>query len=234
MKKSTWRKLTIGVCAVLAFIFACSGAFVAYVSDYYHADRKAIVLQNEQNVTRIEEGFLLDSGRNTDTALIFYPGAKVEFNAYLPLMKGLCDKGLSCYLVEMPFNLAFFGMNIADEIIKKNPDIKHWYIAGHSLGGAMASGYASENADKIKGLVLYGAYPNGDFPLERTLTVYGSLNTSVEEKIDYTQNVVVIEGGNHAQFGNYGKQDGDAEATVSREKQQEIAVSETIKFIFNK
>lgn len=233
-QKSIWRKITVAVCAVMAVVFGCTGAFFLYVSDYYRADETALVVAKEEHVHRTEEGYLLSSKENSDTALIFYPGAKVEFNAYLPLMNGLCEAGLSCYLVEMPFHLAFFGMNIADDIIARNPDVKRWYIAGHSLGGAMASSYASAHAETIEGLILYGAYPNGDFPLERTLTVYGSLNTSVAEKIDYTENVVVIEGGNHAQFGDYGEQKGDADATISRTEQQTIAIDETIKFILRK
>ena len=233
-QKSIWRKITVAVCAVMAVVFGCTGAFFLYVSDYYRAEERALAVAKEEHVHRTEEGYLLSSNKNSDTALIFYPGAKVEFNAYLPLMNGLCEAGLSCYLVEMPFHLAFFGMNIADDIIARNPDVKRWYIAGHSLGGAMASSYASAHAETIEGLILYGAYPNGDFPLERTLTVYGSLNTSVAEKIDYAENVVVIEGGNHAQFGDYGEQKGDASATISRTEQQTIAIDETIKFIFHK
>ncbi len=233
-KLSLWRKLTIALCITLAVIFACAGGFFLYVSDYYRADEKAIALRTDKSVKRIEEGYFLSSTRNQDTAIIFYPGAKVEFDAYLPLMDALRDEGVSCYLIEMPLNLAFFGKDIADQIIENNPDVEHWYIGGHSLGGAMASSYASENPDKVDGLLLYGAYPNGEFPLGKTLTVYGSLNTSVAEKVNYKENVVVIEGGNHAQFGNYGAQDGDPEATITQAKQQAVTVQETIDFIFKK
>lgn len=226
------RRLTITASVALALILVCASAFFLYVGDYYRADERALAVKEKPNVSRTEEGYLLSSNENSEVALIFYPGAKVAFDAYLPLLNGLCEQGVTCYLVEMPFNLAFFGMNAADEIIKSNPQIERWYIAGHSLGGAMASSYASANPDKVEGLILYGSYPSGDYPIEKTLTVYGSLNTSVAERIDYTENVVVIEGGNHAQFGNYGKQDGDAEATISAEKQQEIAIEETIRFIF--
>ena len=66
-----------------------------------------------------------------------------------------------------------------------------------------------------------GAYIYGDYPPEKALTIYGSLNQSVEYKIDYTQNVYEIQGGNHAQFGNYGPQKGDLPATITAEKQQE-------------
>ncbi len=233
-KRSIWRKISIALCITLAIIFSLGGAFFLYVSDYYKADEKALAVEKQDDVKRIEEGYLLASSRNKDTAIIFYPGAKVEFNAYLPLMDSLRDEGITCYLIEMPFNLAFFGSNIADAVIESDPEIKNWYIAGHSLGGAMASSYASANPDKVAGLLLYGSYPNGDYPLEKTLTVYGSLNTSVAEKIDYTENVVVIDGGNHAQFGNYGKQDGDADATISAARQQSLAVQATKSFILKK
>ncbi len=69
-----------------------------------------------------------------------------------------------------------------------------------------------------------GAYLYGDFPAENALTIYGTFNTSVAEKITYTENIAAIEGGNHAQFGNYGKQKGDSDAAISWEEQQNIAV----------
>ncbi len=156
----------------------------------------------------------------TDTGLIFYPGAKVEGTAYLPLLDQLRQTGLTCVLVEMPFHLAIFDADAAEDVMEQFPDIQHWYIAGHSLGGAMASQFAADHPDEIDGLILLGAYLYGDYSPEDTLTVYGSLNQSVEDEIDYTENVVEIQGGNHAQFGNYGPQKGDAPATISAEEQQ--------------
>ena len=167
----------------------------------------------------------------TDTAIIFYPGAKVEAAAYLPLLNQLRQTGLTCILVEMPFHLAIFDVNAAEDVMAQFPDIQHWYIAGHSMGGAMASQFASEYPDEVDGLLLLGAYLYGDYPPADTLTVYGSLNQSVEDKIDYTENVVEIEGGNHAQFGNYGPQKGDLPATISAEEQQAQTVEAISDFI---
>ena len=130
--------------------------------------------------------------------------------------------------------MAIFDASAAEKIIAQLPDIKNWYIAGHSMGGAMASDYASKHQDKVKGLILLGAYIYGDYPEENALTIYGSFNTSVAEKIDYTENIVVIEGGNHAQFGNYGKQKGDPDATISGEEQQDKAVEAIKEFLENK
>ena len=118
-----------------------------------------------------------------------------------------------------------------EDVMAQFPDIRHWYIAGHSMGGAMASQFASEHPDEVDGLILLGAYLYGDYPPADTLTVYGSLNQSVEDKIDYKENVVEIEGGNHAQFGNYGPQKGDLPAAISAEEQQAQALAAISDFI---
>ena len=111
------------------------------------------------------------------------------------------------------------------------PDIRHWYIAGHSMGGAMASQFASEHPDEVDGLILLGAYLYGDYPPADTLTVYGSLNQSVEDKIDYTENVVEIEGGNHAQFRQLRPPGGGSARTISAEEQQAQTVEAISDFI---
>ena len=54
----------------------------------------------------------------------------------------------------MPCYLAFLGQNKADSIISAHPEIKHWYIGGHSLGGYCAAEYAFANHDKLEGVVL--------------------------------------------------------------------------------
>ena len=43
---------------------------------------------------------------------------------------------------------------------------------------------------------------------------------------------VVIDGGNHAQFGSYGTQKGDGEAAVTREAQQAFALQCLLELIF--
>ena len=56
----------------------------------------------------------------------------------------------------------------------------------------------------------------------------------MSQEIDYTDNVVAIEGGNHAQFGHYGKQKGDPDATISREQQQKITTDAIDQFLVNR
>lgn len=135
-------------------------------------------------------------------------GAKMEETAYLPLLDQLRRTVLTCVLVEAPFRMAIFDADAAEDVMAQFPDIEHWYIAGHSLGGAMASRFAADHPEAIDGLILLGAYLYGDYPPADTFTVYGSLNQSVEDEIDYTENVVEIQGGNCAQFGNCGPRRG--------------------------
>ncbi|MEA5141974.1 MAG: alpha/beta hydrolase [Oscillibacter sp.] len=111
------------------------------------------------------------------------------------------------------------------------PEIQHWYIAGHSMGGAMASSYAAMLPDKAEGLLLMDAYLYGDYLTQQTLTVYGTFNAGLEKNIYYTDNIVKIEGDNHAQFGNYGRQKGDPDATISADEQPRITVQAIADFI---
>ena len=228
-RRKKW-KLAVGI--LLAVLVLLVGGFFWYVSDYYRAEDVALEVLASGDHLEVQNNLtILSPSYPTDTAIIFYPGAKVEAAAYLPLLDQLRQTGLTCILVEMPFRLAIFDVNAAEDVMAQFPDIRHWYMAGHSMGGAMASWFAADHADEVDGLILLGAYLYGDYLPADTITVYGSLNQSVEDKIDYTENVVEIEGGNHAQFGNYGPQEGDLPATISAEEQQAQAVAAISGFI---
>lgn len=220
------KRIKIALIVFLALVTLLTASFFIYVSRYYRADETATAVLHTDAVTRVDEDLIVLSPiGDSDTALIFYPGAKVEHTAYLPLLNSIRDRcGITCVLVKMPFNMAIFNANAADAVMDRFPEITNWYIGGHSMGGAMASSYAAKNQDKVNGLILLGAYIYGDYPPHNALTVYGDFNTTVADKVDYTENVVVIRGGNHAQFGNYGKQKGDPDATISSRDQQDITV----------
>lgn len=222
MEKSSHRgrRLAAVLLGVLLVLAAATGW---YLSDYYRAEEVATeVLAQGTGITTQDNLTVLTPTMPGDTALIFYPGAKVEAAAYLPLLDSIRQRtGLTCVLVEMPFHLAILDADAAQTVMEAFPQYHHWYLAGHSMGGAMASQFAADHPDAVDGLILLGAYLYGDYPPADTLTVYGSLNQSVEDKLDYTENVVEIEGGNHAQFGNYGPQKGDAPAAISAEAQQD-------------
>lgn len=209
-------------------------AFGFYVNDYYKAVDVVVETSSQSTVTIIDNMTLIEPIQNTDTAMIFYPGAKVEHTAYFPILSNLASQGIACVLIDMPFNMAIFDVNAADDALKILTEYDKIYIAGHSMGGAMASSYASKNPDKIDGLILLGAYIYGDYPDENALTIYGSYNDNLESKMNYTENIVKIEGGNHAGFGNYGSQKGDPDGDITADEQQQIAVDAIIEFITEK
>ena len=217
---------------ILLVLAILAGAFFWYVSDYYRAEDVALeVLAQDSGITVQDNLTILSPSYPADTAIIFYPGAKVEAEAYLPLLDQIRQLGVTCILVHMPFHMAIFDANAAEEVMEQFPEYQHWYMAGHSMGGAMASQFAADHPDEVDGLILLGAYIYGDYPEEDTLTIYGSLNQSVEDHIDYTENIVEIEGGNHAQFGNYGPQKGDLPAAISAEEQQAQTVEAIAAFL---
>jgi dienelactone hydrolase len=216
-----------------------------YVSDYYSADIasiQAFTASDNVKKTVLSEGIISYGENDSGVGFIFYPGGKVEYTAYEPLMIELASKGVFCVLIEMPFNLAVLDVNAADGICEKYPDIKKWYIGGHSLGGSMAAAYIEKHVDGFNGLVLLGAYSTAnlfDTPLG-VLSLYGSednvMNREKYEKykknlpLDLTE--IEIEGGCHAYFGMYGEQEGDGEPTMTVDEQICVSAEYISDFIF--
>ncbi len=232
MKKILRRILIIieGLIVILAV------GFLFYVNDYYRADETALAVLELDGVTLQQNGDIYFNAldlpdHEEDDLVIFYPGGKVEEQAYLPLAKKISEAGINVVVVKMPFRLAVLNINKADNYINKISGIDDYYLMGHSLGGAMASYYSSKNQETVSGLILLGAYLYGDYPEEKQLTIYGENDGGITENIDYEKNIYEIPGGNHAAFGNYGAQKGDGELEITREQQQNIAVEYIREFI---
>ncbi len=170
------------------------------------------------------------SAKYLNTALIFYPGAKVEPEAYFyklsVLSNGQVGK-IKVFVTKPTLNLAVFSVNQADQVIKDHPEVKKWIVSGHSLGGAMGCEYAKNHAERISELWLFASYCNSDISdlNLNVISVYGTLDgvlntqnlSDNRKKLPSTATNVEIEGMNHAQFGNYGAQSGDAPPTKSDE-----------------
>lgn len=164
--------------------------------------------------------------------VIFYPGGRVDARAYAPLMEAIAAAGYPAFIVPMPFNLAVFGSNKADDVIAAHPEITRWVIGGHSLGGAMAARYVDDHPEQVEGLYLLAAYPDVSDDLSDTSIAVASISATLDglatqAKIDDTRALlppgtqfVIIDGGNHAQFGWYGAQSGDNPATIDTSAQQ--------------
>ena len=89
MKKH--KGLKLGAVAVLLLCGVCWG----YAADFYHADDIAVAaMSSAADVTVEQKGNTLAFiPEDAETSLIFYPGGKVEYTAYAPLMRMLADVG---------------------------------------------------------------------------------------------------------------------------------------------
>lgn len=229
-KKSKIIKRLVAVIVVFALLF---GACAFYVNDYYRADIDAMVGVVQSKVRyeakTLEDGTDIFKPENAKVGFIFYPGGKVEYTAYIPLMDALARKGIMCVLLKMPLNLAVLDVDGAEGIQEMYPEIENWYIGGHSLGGSMAASYLSENINEYEGLVLLGSYSTADLSKEdiRALSVFGSEDKVMnkekydEYKINLPEDFIeeIIDGGCHAYFGMYGEQKGDGTPTITNEEQ---------------
>ena len=182
----------------------------------------------------------LPDGSAPTLGLILYPGGRVDFRAYAPTAQAIADQGYLVILVRMPLNLAVFEPNAADEVIAAHPEIERWAVGGHSLGGAMAAHFVATHPGTVDGLVLWAAYPASSDDLSRSGVRAVSISASLDglatpDKIAASRSLlppdtvwVTIAGGNHAQFGWYGPQQGDNLAAITREIQQMQIVQATV------
>jgi pimeloyl-ACP methyl ester carboxylesterase len=141
----------------------------------------------------------------------------------------------------MPLDLAVFGINKAEAVKAAYPQIKTWVLAGHSLGGAMAANYLYKNPDAARALILWGSFPAESNDLSQSglavLSIYGSEDggaaeiAASQERLPGDALFMFIQGGNHAQFGDYGEQKGDGQALIPAADQRELALQSMLGFL---
>ena len=243
MKK---KRMHIVLLVLVCTVIICGVSFGLYVGGYYRAgeNAKAALVSDELvTVSQLEDGSYVFAPEDTEHGLIFYPGGKVEYTAYAPLMREYAEQGILCVLVEMPFHLAVLDMNAADDVLDEIEGIENWVIGGHSLGGSMAASYVAKNPDVFEGILLLASYSTADLRKDdlEVVSLYGSEDgvLNLEKYAGYRENLpedtyeVVLEGGCHAYFGDYGAQDGDGTPAVTCEEQIAWAVETSISVLWN-
>ena len=223
----------ITIALVIAAVIGCW----AYVGNYYHADDAAVAAMADFPQER--DGLAVFAPEVPVAGLIFYPGGKVEYTAYAPLMEALARQNILCVVVKMPGNLAVLDMDAAAQIPAQFPEVERWYIGGHSLGGSMAASYAAKHTVELEGLILLAAYSTEAIEDFAILSLYGTEDgvLDLEKYGAYHENLptdaveIIIQGGNHAQFGSYGPQEGDGTATISGEEQIQITADSIAAFM---
>ena len=240
LRRRSWKWLLaiLGVLCIAAILWGIQWA--TYARPPLPEAMEA--LESDELVQVTDEPWLtFTPGQSTPTtASIFYPGGRVDPRAYAPLMREIALHGYLVVVPEMPINMAVFNANIASEIIASYPEISHWAIGGHSVGGAMAAQYTGNHADVIEGLAIWASYPPNSTDLSGldipVVSIYGSReqrvnDTSVGERkhlLPDDTEYVRIEGGDHHQFGSYEINPADHLATISRESQHEQIIAATL------
>jgi len=241
------RKFVRIVLVILMLLLVLGVGFVAWASAAAGPGEMAqSALQSGEGitVTTWQGGYSFrPEGQQPDTGLIFYPGGRVDYRSYAPALRLIAAAGYEVVLVSVPLNLAVFNPGAAAAAIEAYPSVSRWVVGGHSLGGSMAAWFAHRNPNQVDGLVLWASYPadSNDFSSSQlpVLSVYGTNDGVAQpQRVLSAKNLlpsaalwVAIEGGNHAQFGDYGEQAGDGQAAISAEEQWRQTAQATIAFL---
>lgn len=239
------KKIRIAASILLVVVLVIVSVFVVWANNASPASDIALQALNTDSSVQVG----LESGIYTfapvegtpSVGLIFYPGGRVDYRAYSPVLRRIAAQGYFVALLPAPLNLALFDINAAARAQAQFPEIKTWAVGGHSLGGVAAVEYSKSHLTQIDGLVLFASYPADETLKDadlKVLSIYGTRDIVPIAEFDQYKSLlpedavyVVLEGGNHAQFGSYGPQAGDNEATISPEEQWEQTADATAKFL---
>ncbi len=228
---------------VMSFVFI-SGAFAQPGGEIPElrlpTERALKALKSNFRVTVSETDlyFAFDSTWiRKNTGVIFHPGGAVDPRAYAPLARKIALRGYRVLILKTPSELVVAGVlpSMVNTVININGDIDNWALAGHSVGGVAAAQFIFDNpeAQSVKGLALLAAFPNPEKPISdrddlSIISISGSNDCIVTEEtintfkwaLPITTSYFEIGGANHAQFGDYGPQEGDCDADISISEQQ--------------
>jgi hypothetical protein len=199
---------------------------------------------NSESVSIIEtEDQITFKSNASDNKLevIFFQGGLTDPKAYAPLCRKLAENGFTTHLIKMDLRLPQYDYQKTKDLFNLNQG--NFVIGGHSQGGKMAAQFVYENPKIFKGLFLMGtSHPRDvdlssqDIPCVKLYAENDGL-ASVEEvmenenKLPLNTELVLIEGGNHSQFGYLGQLLMDNPANISLEEQQNLSFDILLKFL---
>jgi hypothetical protein len=216
-------------------------AFLGVWLSPFGADPVALAVLDDPGAVTIAETstqiVLEPPGGASDLTVVFHPGARVDARAYLRVLHPIAEAGHQVVIVKEPLGIAFLSFGFTDDWRDDHPDVETWVVAGHSLGGVVASSDASEGG--FDGLLLWASFPAGDISDVESLqvtSVYGTRDGFSEPArveasaadLPSSAEFVVIDGAIHSYFGDYGLQPGDGEAAVEREVAQSEIVEASL------
>ena len=242
------KRILLGLLAVTVLL--ALGFIVWAETPLGPAPEALSALESDSQVTVIVDDFITFQPANPSTGsgqalqpvtgFIFYPGGRVDYRSYAAPLREIAAQGYLVLLVPVRLNMALFDINAAQPVLASHPEIQNWAAGGHSLGGVASALFAKDHPE-IEGLIFWASYPADDSLRNsglKMLSIYGTNDMAGMTKFDETKilltadaKYIVIDGGNHAQFGDYGPQPGDNAATISRADQQAQVIQATVEFL---
>jgi dienelactone hydrolase len=220
-----WKQV---VAVVFAVVVVVSGGAALYFSMPYHGSASSVqqVVDDPRVTVTTQDGIhvLAPADADLTVGVVFYPGARVAPDAYYSTFAPVVTRtNVTVYIPEMPLNLALLDTDAAESVRAQHPDVRTWFVGGHSLGGVAACQYAESN--DVRGLVLFASYCNvdvSDRPVA-VLSVTGSADTvlnrenyqEAKTRLPATTTSREIRGMNHTQFASYRGQRGDSPAPLT-------------------
>ena len=226
------RWLAVGGIALAALVVGATAVWVLLLPDPEPGPLAAVRADPDLVVEISGAGASVQpADRAVTGTVVFYPGAGVPPEAYLPTWAPVVERtAVRVVVPAMPLRLAVLDRDAAAAVrddATTSGDAGGWWVGGHSLGGAMAASFlAGTDPGTWDGLVLWAAYPADGLLADRddlaVVSVSGTrdgLTTPAEveasrDDLPPGTEYRSLDGVNHAQFGAYGDQWGDGEATV--------------------
>lgn len=232
----TGRRIAIGAAVVVLAVLLAVGGFLWWALTPYGPDDDALAALESDEFVIVEQTdaawVFTPTDEKPHVGLVIYPGGRVDARAYAPLAREISEMGYLVAVPPMPLNLAVLAPGTARDVMDANPGIVTWAVGGHSLGGSMAARFANENRGDVSGLALIASYPASSDDMADVgfdvVSIYGSRDGVLDEEsfseavplLPSVTRYIAIDGGNHAQFGNYGPQAGDRDAAIKPEDQR--------------
>jgi len=244
------RRVVAAVAGIVGVLALAVVVFLVWANILFQGEREPSLdawRSDAVEISRTDEGFLIEpTSGQSDAGLVFIPGAKVEPSAYLSKLSGIVEEtGMTVVITHPTLNLAFFDTRPLSAFTDDAPEVAHWFVGGHSLGGVracqLAEGADATGGPSVVGLVLFGSYCANDLSGTEldVLSLVGEHDgLSTPEKVASAAHLlpadaesVLLEGANHASFGDYGPQPGDGVATADRQTIRDDIASAVASFL---
>lgn len=242
-RRPTWRRVVGRVCGALATAVVL-GALV-WLRPFGATPEAVAAMAGGPGVSVTDAPAHIVIAPTTGTptrGLVFQPGARVDPRAYVPMLTEVSRQGVLVVVVKQPFGIGFLATKAPHAFIDRHPEVTSWAVAGHSLGGVVAAGFAHDHPGVVKGLVLWASYPIDSLAARDDVavaSVSGSRDGfTTPADVEASRALLpgdtaytVVEGAVHAFFGDYGEQPGDGTPTVGRPEAQRQIVAATVALV---